>query len=105
MFNKRSFSKNDFIRIPDVPGGLIIQWGTVFSFTSGDAPWTHPTPFPNERLSVWGIFNRLGVTGTDYPTISFNNVSDANPKTITNFHLRNNGLAGAYAATVFALGY
>ncbi|MDV2876268.1 hypothetical protein R0H07_25290, partial [Phytobacter diazotrophicus] len=26
---KRSFGLNDFIRIPDVPGGLIFQWGTT----------------------------------------------------------------------------
>lgn len=27
LFSKRSFGQNDFIRIPDVPGGLIVQWG------------------------------------------------------------------------------
>ncbi|MGC5340841.1 hypothetical protein ACPXBC_30185, partial [Escherichia coli] len=26
IFSKRSFSANDYVRIPDVPGGLIIQW-------------------------------------------------------------------------------
>lgn len=26
---KRSFAANDYIRIPDVPGGLIIQWGSA----------------------------------------------------------------------------
>ena len=29
LFSKRSFSMSDFIRIPDVPGGLIIQWGIM----------------------------------------------------------------------------
>lgn len=31
---KRTFTGNDFIRIPDVPGGLIIQW-FAFDVTSG----------------------------------------------------------------------
>lgn len=26
LFGKRTFSENDYIRIPDVPGGLILQW-------------------------------------------------------------------------------
>ncbi|MFW5402851.1 phage tail protein, partial [Yersinia sp. 1252 StPb PI] len=25
LFNKRTFTANDYIRIPDVPGGLIVQ--------------------------------------------------------------------------------
>ncbi|AHY45117.1 pyocin knob domain-containing protein [Stutzerimonas decontaminans] len=27
LFAKRSFAADDFVRIPDVPGGLIVQWG------------------------------------------------------------------------------
>lgn len=104
LFNKRAFTANDYIRIPDVPGGLIVQWGLVTSGASGDAPWIYPTPFPNTRLGVWGIFHRLGVAGTDFPTISFNNISDPTPKTLTNFHLRANGVAGAFSAFVFAIG-
>lgn len=45
---KRNFSANDYIRIPDVPGGLIFQWGKV-TVTSGGT-WTFPTPFPNLLL-------------------------------------------------------
>ena len=26
LFGKRSFNENDYLRIPDVPGGLILQW-------------------------------------------------------------------------------
>lgn len=29
LFAKRSFATHDFVRIPDVPGGLIFQWGRV----------------------------------------------------------------------------
>ncbi|MFW5402584.1 phage tail protein, partial [Yersinia sp. 1252 StPb PI] len=104
LFNKRTFTANDYIRIPDVPGGLIVQWGLVTSGASGDAPWIYPTPFPNARLGTWGIFHRFGVAGTDFPTISFNNISDPTPKTLTNFHLRANGVAGAFSAFVFAIG-
>ncbi|SCC31335.1 Phage tail-collar fibre protein [Kosakonia oryzendophytica] len=105
LLPKASFTQSDYIRIPDKPGGLIIQWGNVMSNASGDATWTHPTPFPNQRLGVWGTFKRLGVAGTDYPTISFNNVSDPDPRVMTNFHLRINGTPGVYGAFTFALGY
>ncbi|QHM93799.1 MULTISPECIES: phage tail protein [Kosakonia] len=106
LFSKRSYSANDFIRIPDVPGGLIIQWGTVISGNFGDTPWTYPTPFPNARLGVWGAFHRMGTSGSDYPTISFNNISDPTPKSLSNFMLRISGNGGAgYTAFVFAIGY
>lgn len=45
---KRSFGLNDFIRIPDVPGGLIFQWGTTAGTGSdGLITTTLPTTFPN----------------------------------------------------------
>lgn len=50
MLPKRSFSGNDFIRIPDVPGGLIIQWGGVSG--SSQATVTYPTQFPVGVLAV-----------------------------------------------------
>lgn len=106
LFSKRSFSANDYIRVPDVPGGLIVQWGTVVSGSFGDTTWTYPTPFPNARLAALGIFHRQGTSGTDYPTISFNNISDPTPKTLSNFMLRISGTGGAgYTAFVFAIGY
>ncbi|MCL5500631.1 hypothetical protein M5Y49_18325 [Escherichia coli] len=47
---KRSFGLNDFIRIPDVPGGLILQWGTTAGTGSdGLITATLPTPFPNNN--------------------------------------------------------
>lgn len=49
LLPKRTFSANDFIRIPDVPGGLILQWVSVVnpttSGTSVSVTW--PTNFPN----------------------------------------------------------
>lgn len=54
IFSKRSFAQNDFIRIPDVPGGLIIQWGLATNLATGvnfsTVPF--PTPFPNAALIV-----------------------------------------------------
>lgn len=48
---KRSFALNDFVRIPDVPGGLIIQWGTFTGSTGeGVKNVIFPTPFPNFSL-------------------------------------------------------
>ena len=52
---KRSFSANDYIRIPDVPGGLIIQWG---QFNTGNVAneatgtVTLPTAFPSAHLQT-----------------------------------------------------
>jgi hypothetical protein len=44
---KRSFGLNDFIRIPDVPGGLIFQWGQLPVRSDGLITTTLPTTFPN----------------------------------------------------------
>ncbi|MEK2608496.1 phage tail protein [Pseudomonas shirazensis] len=48
-FPKRIFATNDYIRIPDVPGGLILQWGEA---SSGAASHTvnWPIRFPNKVL-------------------------------------------------------
>lgn len=55
-FPKRAFSTNDFIRIPDVPGGLIIQFGSaIFNSLSGLV--TFPTPFPNAALACIPVKN------------------------------------------------
>ncbi|HHH0169498.1 TPA: phage tail protein [Yersinia enterocolitica] len=50
LFSKRSFSINDYIRIPDVPGGLIIQWGTTAGTdANGLVNVTLPTNFPTSN--------------------------------------------------------
>ncbi|WP_247753195.1 gp53-like domain-containing protein [Citrobacter freundii] len=44
----KALSANGFIRIPDVPGGTIIQYGQVSkSISEGIQNVTLPTPFPN----------------------------------------------------------
>lgn len=105
VFNKKSFAANDFVRIPDISGGLILQWAKVKSNSSGVCSWAYPTQFPNSRLAAWGICHRTNVSGTDYPTISFDDVNDPTPLTLSTFNLRVNGAVGAYAAFVFVLGY
>lgn len=54
IFSKRTFAQNDFIRIPDVPGGLIIQWGLATNLATGVnfSTVSFATPFPNEALIV-----------------------------------------------------
>lgn len=51
LFPKRVFKANDFIRIPDVPGGLIIQMGIGTSYPGATVIQTLPTPFPNRLLT------------------------------------------------------
>ncbi len=57
LFSRRAFGQNDFVRIPDVPGGLIIQWGK-----SGGADSTGlikvnlPTTFTNSFQNAQAIY-------------------------------------------------
>lgn len=46
LFPKRVFAQNDFIRIPDVPGGLILQWGRATSLATGTGVTRIPFPIP-----------------------------------------------------------
>ena len=53
LFSKRSFSTSDFIRIPDVPGGLIIQWGIMSTAdANGLCSANLPIKFPVGPLAV-----------------------------------------------------
>lgn len=49
---KRTFATNDFIRIPDVPGGLIIQWFSVNSANVATTTVSLPVSFPTAILHV-----------------------------------------------------
>lgn len=64
---KRNFAANDFVRIPDVPGGLIIQWGAVEkSIPEGVHNIIFPTPFPNFSLMAMATPSNLtGNNGID----------------------------------------
>ncbi|MFP1844469.1 gp53-like domain-containing protein [Lonsdalea quercina] len=52
LFNKRNFLSNDYIRIPDVSGGLIIQWGTASVSQSSSMAVALPVSFSTACLSV-----------------------------------------------------
>lgn len=58
LFPKLSFSGNDFIRIPERTGGLIIQWGTVpypDLVPEIEVPVTFPVQFPTLAFGAVGI--------------------------------------------------
>ncbi|MCE9797498.1 phage tail protein, partial [Citrobacter portucalensis] len=55
IFSKRSFSANDYVRIPDVPGGLIIQWVSGNASASGVFFAQMPIPFPNKLLFAGAV--------------------------------------------------
>lgn len=48
LFAKRAWNANDYIRIPDVPGGLIVRWGIV----AAPGAQTFPLAFPAACLVV-----------------------------------------------------
>ncbi|MDE8821180.1 hypothetical protein P0C25_21175 [Citrobacter freundii] len=56
---KREFTTSDYIRIPDEPGGLIIQWGRsavqIPANSSGNI--TLPTAFPNGGLFAVAFYS------------------------------------------------
>lgn len=48
-FPHRTFAYRDYIRIPDVPGGLIVQWGRDSSATAGLITVSLPIAFPTAK--------------------------------------------------------
>ncbi|EMZ5861437.1 tail fiber protein [Yersinia enterocolitica] len=63
IFGKRTFTANDYIRIPDVPGGFIVQFGTATTLASGDALVIFPIPFPNKVLGIHPSQNNSYING------------------------------------------
>ncbi|WOE81632.1 phage tail protein [Pseudomonas protegens] len=55
LLPKRSFTINDFIRIPDVPGGLILQMGTELVGSEASVDITLPLTFNTARGAVAGV--------------------------------------------------
>lgn len=55
LFSKRSFAADDFVRIPDVPGGFIIQWGRLPNVAAdGVQDVTFPVAFPSVCRGMLG---------------------------------------------------
>lgn len=63
----KALSGNGFLRIPDVPGGTIIQWGQVTgTINEGTQNVTLPTPFPTTARFATAIpLNQTGNTTCD----------------------------------------
>lgn len=72
---RRAFAVNDYIRIPDVPGGLIIQWGRI-SVPDGanDVTFTitWPIAFPSVALAGVG-----GIAGSTVRKANLNIISNS----------------------------
>ncbi|STL55710.1 putative phage tail protein [Escherichia coli] len=68
LFSKRSFAANDYVRIPDVPGGLIIQWVSGNASASGAFFAQMPIPFPNKLLFAGAVEAGANVWGTNSAT-------------------------------------
>lgn len=87
LFSKRSFSTNDSIRIPDVPGGLIIQWGEATTSASGYRV-NFPKAYPNQCIGVIvcdrNSFSSLGSGARDLTGF---NLQSSNPGTTLSFFI------------------
>lgn len=99
VFGKRIFSENDYIRIPDVPGGLIIQWMKINNFPANSFQTvTLPTAMPHQLLNVLSTMY--------YGVVSAN--AEANAR-ITDFTLTNfraaAGLSYTTSQLFIAIGY
>lgn len=69
LLAKRNFTNKDWIRIPDVDGGLIVQWMSVTP-AGGQETVSLPRPFPIEFFGavaqMWGdAGNTYGYTTTE----------------------------------------
>lgn len=52
---KRNFAVNDYIRIPDVAGGLIIQWGQASVNAAGDVNVNYPVSYSIRQCITLGV--------------------------------------------------
>lgn len=72
LFSKRSFIGKDYIRIPDVPGGLLIQWGPIINASATTKNETYSLPFPNAALAV--VLTGLQASGNSQAYAVLNSV-------------------------------
>ncbi|EOI6456157.1 hypothetical protein ACMU59_002875 [Yersinia enterocolitica] len=112
LFNKRSFvaatssGAGDYIRIPDVAGGLIIQWVRGAASTSESVispPLAFPIAFPNACVFASAATQGNGTTGADQ-------MIQVTSFTTTNVSLVSQGFGGtpSYGTVyplVLAIGY
>lgn len=63
LFSKRAFNTTDYIRIPDVASGLLLQWGSVVTGASGVTA-TFATPFGTVLNVVTNALQTVDVNTT-----------------------------------------
>lgn len=77
MFPKRTFTSSDYIRIPDVPGGLIIQWGESAQIPANGTSTTRlPIAFPSSFLRGLAFYDG-GTGGSTASTFSISKASNS----------------------------
>ena len=77
LFSKRVFTNSDSIRIPDVPGGLIYQWGPIINAASAAKTETLSQAYPTAHLAI--VLTGLQGTGATQA------YSTLNSKTLSTF--------------------
>ncbi|CNJ46263.1 gp53-like domain-containing protein [Yersinia mollaretii] len=97
LFSKRSFGMNDYIRIPDVPGGLIIQMGS-YTPAGGDQTFNLPIAFTGNFMACVAC---MDATGGTYGIVTTNRTS------LSTFRVQtraSNGSLSPTATTVISIG-
>lgn len=88
LFSKRAFTGYDYIRIPDVPGGLIIQWGSL-NLQNGAGQVTFPVAFTKAVIRVLAG----DISSASWNSSNFTVFGPANP-TLTGVGIRAVTLSG-----------
>lgn len=102
---KRSFQVNDVIRIPDQPGGLMVQFGTLTGVSGSDvisSTLTFPELFPNACLAVIPVAVSSdtggGMVGVQVKTLTRSNADIF-------IYERNGGAIAAHSVQYIAIGW
>lgn len=98
LFSKRSFGVNDYIRIPDVPGGLIIQMGS-YSPAGGDQTFNLPIAFTANFISCVACNE---ISGSAYGFVGTNKASLSTIRVQTR---TSGGVISNIATAVISIGY
>ncbi|MFV8801491.1 hypothetical protein ACNSO8_23200 [Yersinia sp. LJYL362] len=105
IFGKRTFTTNDYFRIPDVPGGLIIQWCGGATTTTGDSTQVvnFPIPLPTVllHLSVTTIAGSQSVSDANFQQFA---ATLSNCTVVAQYQSGGN-VSGGVTPRVFVVGY
>ncbi|HHX9064586.1 TPA: gp53-like domain-containing protein [Yersinia enterocolitica] len=105
LFGKRNFTANDYIRIPDIPGGLIIQWCGGVTTTTGDSTQvvTFPIPFPGAlcHLAVTTIAGSASISDAWFQQLA----ATLSNCTVVAQYQGGGSVSGGVTPRVIAIGY